>query len=125
METRRYKVHGAVGGSKWETGTTLDMLESMPHMWHYLRVYRIVPPIHILNELFSSGIDEAGMSGGCEWRPFEITSSEYDELVEELITSPDYQCELDAELSRIQTEEEWGKTIMKKYRTAIGKRNGQ
>ena len=125
METRRYKVHAGVGGSKWETGSTLSMLESMPTVNWYLRYYRVVPPLHVLNELLATGRDDAGMSGGCEWRPFSLDPSEYTELAEELCTSPDYQCELDAELSQITTNIQWGKAIHKKYNSIARDRLAQ
>jgi len=91
------------------------MLESMPSMHWYLKYYRVVPPIHILNELLALGIDEAGMSGGCEWKPFALSDEEYEDLAEELITSPEFQCELDSELSEIKTNAKWRKAVHKKY----------
>ena len=115
VETRRYKVHGAVGGSRWETGSTLALLDSMPSMTSILRFLRVVPPLHVLNEILASGTDEAGMSGGCEWKSFEIHPDEYAELVEEWMTSPHYQCVQDVELAKLQGDAAWRKAVSKKY----------
>lgn len=44
----------------------------------------LVPPRRVLNGILASGELKAGMSGGAHWTPFEISESEYDELVEAL-----------------------------------------
>ena len=115
METRRYKTHAAVGGSRWETGSTLAMLQAMPSMLWCLDYYRVVPPLHLVNERLATGLDDAGMSGKCEWQPFALSEGEYEEIVEELVTSPQFQCELDAELSGIDTFAKWNKAVQTKY----------
>ena len=84
-------------------------------MHWYLKFFRVVPPFHIINELLVSGKDEAGMSGGCEWKPFILLDDEYDEIVEELMTSPNFQCEIDLELNEIKTSAKWRRAVHKKY----------
>ena len=45
-----------------------------------------VPPLKVVNLFLEGGLRDAGMSGGCEWEPFEIDISEYEEVLEILRT---------------------------------------
>jgi hypothetical protein len=45
----------------------------------------VIPPLHLLNEILSSGDASGGMSPGTSWKPFEISKEEYNELVAELL----------------------------------------
>jgi hypothetical protein len=63
-----------------QQGTLVDLLQAMPG----LRSADIVPPLDIVNDMLSKGREDAGMSGGCEWEPFAITQSEWDEVVTSL-----------------------------------------
>jgi len=51
---------------------------------HYILYNKIIPPFGILNLLLQTG--EAGRIG--EWKPFTISTDEYDELVAELLANP-------------------------------------
>jgi len=99
MEILRYKYYqiGKAGGV-WTHGTVKDLLLAMPYL-----IDHFVPPLDILNDLLQHGQPspvfphglpdgtvqyDAGMSGGCVWRPFQITQQEYEELVLDLVTSP-------------------------------------
>jgi hypothetical protein len=42
----------------------------------------IFPPLHIINQYFARGGSQGGMSPGATWEPFEISETEYLELVE-------------------------------------------
>jgi hypothetical protein len=53
------------------------------------------------------GVYDAGMSGGCIWRPFEIDENEYNELVEELITLPHREIVVDTRLSECIDFDDW------------------
>lgn len=119
METRRYKTHGAIGDSKWQTGSLVEMLMAMPRARSYVDQWRVVPPIHVLNEILSTGMDDAGMSGGCEWKPFQLSGVEYANLLEELLTSPDLNCERDLELEGATTWKSWEKKLWRKYRSRL------
>jgi len=115
MEIRRYKRHGAVGPSSWETGTTVEFLDAIPEVCSYLRRYGLIPPLPVLNEILAIGKDDAGMSGGCEWRPFKMTSEEYSAVEEELLTSPRFFVTVDEELRSCQTLAEWRERTNQKY----------
>lgn len=43
-----------------------------------------MPPLVVLNDLLAKGILDAGMSGGCQWEPFQITPAEWEELASAL-----------------------------------------
>ncbi len=100
MRELRYKeyVIGHPSGP-WTTGTLKDLLLAMPYL-----LTNWIPPISVLNDLFRNGMPndvhpnglpdgkvqfDAGMSGGCAWKPIEISADEYEELVLELLTDPE------------------------------------
>jgi hypothetical protein len=83
MRTIAFKVHGGVGGTHLHSGTLSDLLKAIP----YLLIPKLIPPLGIVNDLLKKGISDAGMSGGCSWKPFEVTPAEWDELKEELISN--------------------------------------
>jgi hypothetical protein len=107
MRDIRYKTHGAVGWDSWKHGSLAELLFDIPHLGHVLRVAKVIPPLHILNELLASGVSEAGMSGGCKWSPFEISESEYLELVEDLITLPGAGLVIDPGLTKADNLDAW------------------
>ncbi|MBD2306034.1 hypothetical protein H6G17_10970 [Chroococcidiopsis sp. FACHB-1243] len=66
------------------------------------------------NDFFPSGLlpdgnvqYDAGMSGGCSWKPFEITQQEYEELVLDLLTAPGTQFKILDAPQEIQTYSQW------------------
>jgi hypothetical protein len=66
-------------------GDTVQFVLDLP----YLFTFDHIPPIEVLNDIFKSGLEDAGMSGGCQWKPFEISHDEYNELVQALQNIPD------------------------------------
>lgn len=87
MRRLRYTVETGVGDQATETdGRVVELLESIP----YLLTNGLIPPRNVLNEVLKIGSRDAGMSGGCRWEPFELTTEEFRELVDELeARSPD------------------------------------
>jgi len=65
--------------------------------------------------MLATGKDDAGMSGGCEWRPFVMTSAEYSAVEEELRTSPKFSVTVDEELRSCNTLAEWRERVRQKY----------
>ncbi|MGL5875214.1 MAG: hypothetical protein ACRC2R_23100 [Xenococcaceae cyanobacterium] len=66
------------------------------------------------NEFFSDGLlpngkvqYDAGMSGGCSWKSFEITQEEYEELVLDLLTDLELQFEILDAPTEVQTYRQW------------------
>jgi len=65
------------------------------------------PPFHILNEELMTGGRDLGMSGGCFWKPFQITQLDYDDLREEMLSSPKYKLEFDEALQHRKSLMDW------------------
>jgi hypothetical protein len=84
MKSVSYVVLGGVGGEFPEQGTVADLLLAIP----YLLSAKIIPPLHIVNDLLARGAKNAGMSGGCQWEPFQLNRSEWDELAHHLQSQP-------------------------------------
>jgi hypothetical protein len=57
--------------------TVVGLVREIP----YLIQSGFLPSRKVLNDIFSRGINDAGMSGGCEWEPFQITEEGFSELV--------------------------------------------
>jgi hypothetical protein len=116
LRFKRYVLHCADG--VWVRGTLKDLLLALPYVLH-----RYIPPFHILGHLFKYGVPneffpdgllpdgkvqyDAGMSGGCSWKPFEITQEEYEELVLDLLTDPRAQFEILDAPTEVQTYRQW------------------
>jgi hypothetical protein len=116
LRFKRYVMHCA--GGIWTRGTLKDLLLAMPYVLH-----RFIPPFHVINYLLQHGVPnelfpdgllpngkvqcDAGMSGGCSWKPFEITREEYEELVLDLLTDPESQFEILDAPAEVQTYMQW------------------
>ncbi len=92
-------------------GTFVSFLFAMPYVMHC----GLVPPIQVLNDLLRSGLLDAGMSGGCQWEPFEIGLEEYDDLVLELLTLPNQELSVDKEFDYCTSYEEWRRAVSDRY----------
>ncbi len=118
MRELRYKqyVIGHPSGP-WTTGTLKDLLLAMPYLLRDL-----IPPIGILNNLLRNGMPndiypnglpdgkvqvDAGMSGGCAWKPFELSVDKYEELVLELLTDPERNFRQKDPPASIKTIAQW------------------
>ncbi len=64
-----------MGGEAETSGTSLDLLRSIPY---FLGKY--IPPIVVINSILGSGENDAGMSGGARWEPFQLAHDEYEEI---------------------------------------------
>lgn len=84
----------AVGpGELRKSGSALSLLLSIP----YFFVSEVIPPIFVINDVLRKGVVDAGMSGGCRWKSFQLDEVEYEDLVSKLkqkkfaeITPPDW-----------------------------------
>lgn len=86
-------------------GALRALLDSIP----YLLTNGLVPPLRVLNTVLRMGSEEAGMSGGCSWEPFELTTGEFHELVDELEARPSggSQLRFVEPPKRVTTPKEW------------------
>lgn len=116
LRFKRHVMHSREG--VWVEGTLKDLLLEMPYVLHkYIPSFCVLS--HLLkygqpNEFFPDGLlpdgkvqFDAGMSGGCSWKPFEITQEEYEELVLDLLTDPKSQFKILNAPPEIQTYGQW------------------
>jgi hypothetical protein len=81
MRTLDYILLPPVGDAETATrGSVAALLRDIP----YLLIGGLIPPLVVINEILRKGVDDAGMSGGCRWDPFEIDESEFAEVVREI-----------------------------------------
>jgi len=82
----RYEHTVAVAGGEdtVHTGSLLTFVYDLP----YFGACGIFPPLHLANEIFSSGSAGGGMSPGTDWEPFTVAPDEYAELVEAIKSTP-------------------------------------
>ena len=57
-------------------GSVTQLLRDLP----YLLALRVIPPLDVVNDVLSTGVDDAGMSGGARWTPFAIDQEEWEEI---------------------------------------------
>ncbi len=77
MKRLWYWILPGVGFLRWpKRGNVLDLISDIP----YFLPAKLVPPMAALNGQLSKGIEDAGMSGGCKWKPFQLTPEEYAEF---------------------------------------------
>ncbi len=74
---------GCASGS-WVRGSLADLLMAMPYLVPH-STQQLLPYLARLNEILLTGIYDCGMSGGCAWRPFQISEQEYEVLETELL----------------------------------------
>lgn len=117
MRDVKFRVFPGTGAAmpSWEHASLDEFLLETPVFVYELKVFGVIPPIHILNEILTTGKYDAGMGGACEWRPFEINMSEYAELVLELTTNPDHIIIEDEELKKKLNFRKWHGALLSKY----------
>ena len=80
-EVFAFEVLPATGpGTTPENGNTVDLLLEMP----YLLTSGLIPPEFVINELLSQGLNDAGMSGGVQWKPYQLKRGGFDALAQAL-----------------------------------------
>lgn len=118
----RFKHHPGVGGpGHWTHATLSEFLFTLPYLFLLDGSEQPFPPLAVLNEIFKSGKWDAGMSGGCEWKPFEISEDEYDELVQRLAAHPKYRFVSDGDLAAVKSLRQWRGKVLSKYSNRSGK----
>ena len=77
----KYKLLPPVGPGSFSTeGSVADLLFDIP----YFFVAKILPPMAVVNEVLQKGVVDAGMSGGCKWKPFQLDDASYAKLAADL-----------------------------------------
>lgn len=106
---------GAADGA-WEIIEMNDFLQfHAPDLRAHIHVCKQFPPFHILNEELMSGGSDQGMSGGCYWKPFELSEEEYILLRDEMLTNPELEIEYDQSLEEMPTMKKWCGAVLSKH----------
>ena len=84
LKVVQYVRHEFHGQDERREGTLLTLAYDIPHF----SACGVFPPLAIINEIFSSGGGEGGMSPGASWEPFTISEEEYTDLVEAVKRTP-------------------------------------
>src|SRR5438874_11832738 len=86
MRTLQWTQFAAVGEGQVEvSGTLVEFFLS--GACSVVVYFRVVPPRAMLNNFLKTGASEQGMGGARKWEPFELTETEYNELVPALVTA--------------------------------------
>jgi len=108
-----YELLPAIGpGTERKTGTIADLVRSIP----YLMPMGLIPPLAVLNDVLKTGVADAGMSGGCKWKPFQVTQAEHDELVHHLTANGNVYFQSVEAPARVKTRSDWSTWTMKHLR---------
>jgi hypothetical protein len=107
----------AVGGhiGPWEYGSLDKFLLALPAFRFQINLYAIAPPLHVVNEILATGKDDAGMGGGAEWKPFQISSEEYEEVILQWATVLPNGISKDTELEKLPNYFKWHMATLRKY----------
>ena len=117
MQSIKIKISG-VGNPDgvWEIVSFTEFLtQYSPRLSVHAYICGQFPPLHILNEELLSGGRDQGMSGGAHWKPFEVSGKEYEEIKEELLTSPNINLNYDQGLEEKTNIKKWCGAVMTKY----------
>ncbi len=114
----KVKILPAVGKAdgSWEIVEMSDfLLFHAPGLRMHVHICKQFPPLHILNEELRSGGSDQGMSGGCYWKPFELSEEEYNLLRDEMLTNPELDIEYDQSLEEKTTLKKWCGSVLSKH----------
>src|SRR5213594_1312053 len=76
MREVTYAVLAGVGDDRHRRVQPLaDFVLDVPNL---IKPHDVIPPQRVLNDVLRRGLRDAGMSGACEWSPFELSAAEYD-----------------------------------------------
>ena len=76
----RYTQHEFHHQPQQATGSLVVLVYDIP----YFSGCGVFPPLHVINQIFASGGGDGGLSPGASWDPFQINSSTYSLLIDEI-----------------------------------------
>ncbi len=125
MREVHYKTHWSYRGAAVKRSAPLS--EFLLDVLYLMETNGVLPPLQVLNEVFTQGGNNGGMGPGTSWRPFQIKEAEYNELVEALLNLDVAEAKkshpyiyfqrviVDDELNQRQTYLEWLQAVSRKY----------
>lgn len=87
---KKFKYHllsGAGNRITSKQGVLKDLLLDIPFL--ITPETRLLPPLHIINDVLNAGIMDLGSIGGCKWEPFQIEEKDFIDILKKLGTIND------------------------------------
>jgi hypothetical protein len=84
LRTITYKRHEFHGEPEQRSASLLSFVYDIL----YFGACGVFPPLHVINQTFSTGGGDGGMSPGATWEPFTVSEEEYGALVHTVRTTP-------------------------------------
>jgi len=91
----------------------IDLLEQIPGVMLIITSAQLFPSLSLLNDIFSKGELDAGMSGGVCWEKFEISDVEFEELKQEIAKKYQIEFKENHELDSLMSYSEWASKALK------------
>ncbi len=119
MRTIKYKNCYGIGISSdsWENIPLEKFILLVPSLGYSISIYQIIPPLAVLNDFFTLGEVNSGMSGHWIWKVFTIKRDEYKDLVEIIYTDPKLNINMREEFlyPKITKYKAWNKLMFSNY----------
>lgn len=132
LRTVKYQRHEFHDDPEPYEGSLLTFVYDIP----YFPACGVFPPLHILNQVLSSGGLGGGMSPGATWEPFTLGRAEYDGLAEAVRRTPlreikpfaryaSARMKFDDGFDHLKDLFEWTKAVCDKQRASRRARRGR
>jgi len=95
----------------------IDLLEQMPSVMLIITLASTFPSLSLLNNIFSKGELDSGMSGGVCWEKFEISNDDLEELKKEISKKYNVDFKRNPELESLSLYSEWVNKALKYCRS--------
>lgn len=117
MRTVKFRHIFGIGenSAPWENARLDDFVLMSPALGFSVHIYKVLPSLKVLNDFFSNGEANEGMSGAIEWKSFDIDTLEYEELVESICTNPKLDIKVDKKLNDIDSFSKWRRKALSVY----------
>lgn len=128
LRTVRYQRHEFHSDPEPYEGSLLTFIYDIP----YFPACGVFPPLHIINQVLSSGGGGGGMSPGATWEPFTLEREEYDRLaaavrgtalreIKPFARYASRRMKFDHEFDHLKNLFKWTKAVCDKQRTRGGR----
>lgn len=97
--------------------SAFDLLEQMPSVMLIITSVSTFPSLSLLNNIFSKGELDSGMSGGVCWEKFEISNYDLEELKKEVSKKYNVEFKGNPELDSLSSYSEWASKALKYCRS--------
>lgn len=95
----------------------IDLLEQMSSVMLIITSASTFPSLSLINNIFSKGELDFGMSGGVCWERFEISNDDLEELKEEVSKKYNIDFKSNPELEALSSYSEWASKALRYCRS--------